>query len=87
MTGVQAFCAVSIVVIFGFALIAPMFGAKSPEVSMVEIVKSIMLLLVGYFFGSSSSSAKKDDALNAIAMAPTPTPDPMPAVPTDPPKE
>jgi hypothetical protein len=65
---------------------------------MVDTLKNVLLILVGFLFGSSASGAKKDDTINAIAMTPTPppivvppvvppTPDPTLAVPTEPAKE
>ena len=48
--------------------IAP--GAQAIAAPMIEVLKAIILILIGFLFGSSASSSKKDDALAAAASTP-----------------
>ena len=55
--------------------------AKEIIVPMIEVLKNIMLLLVGFLFGTSVSSAKKDDQNAALVAQVVPTNSPPPAPP------
>lgn len=77
MPYLQAFAAALILICFFAVLFLVLLikideGGKEIAMPMIEVLKNIVLLLVGFLFGTSVSSAKKDDtiAVQAASLAP-----------------
>jgi len=84
MPWLQAICALIILVCF-FGIVFLLLLRTTPVADdvkdivmpMIEVLKAIILILIGFLFGSSANSAKKDEqnaALTAQIVAPPPTP-------------
>lgn len=85
MPWLQAGAAMLILIAFFAALFTVLLrpiaaDARDIAAPMIEVLKAVVLILVGFLFGTSVSSAKKDDANAAltaqIVAAPTPPPAP-----------
>lgn len=72
------FITFAIVIIISFFIRIPVDG---PLGQLLEVLKNIVLLMVGFYFGSSKSSQKKDEAIiGQMAPAKNPPNTPVEAV-------
>lgn len=100
MPWLQAAAAMLILLCFFAALFTVLLrpiaaDARDIAAPMIEVLKAVVLILVGFLFGTSVSSAKKDDANAALTaqivatpapaspLAPAPPTDPLPVLPTN----
>ena len=67
MPQIQRRAAAAFIALYAVVMLAPMFGWKPADPPMVENLKNIMLILIGWLWGSSANGVKKDDALIAKA--------------------
>lgn len=63
------FITFAIVIMLAFFVKIPVDG---PLGQLIEVLKNIVLIMVGFYFGSSAGSKSKDDALIKNAAPPTP---------------
>ena len=75
MPWLQAIAAMVILISFFGVLFLVLLRPIAPDAQaiaapMIEVLKAIILILIGFLFGSSASSSKKDDALAAAASTP-----------------
>lgn len=88
MPWLQAGAAMLILVAFFAALFTVLLrpiaaDARDIAAPMIEVLKAVVLILVGFLFGTSVSSAKKDDANAALTAQIVATPA-LPAPPVAP---
>lgn len=81
--------AIGIFALFAATVLLPYFqdvptgAATNLILTTSEILKAVLLLVVGYFFGTSQSSARKDEVI-AAQVAPVPVAPAAPAQPVGP---
>lgn len=83
MPWLQAAAAMLILLCFFAALFTVLLrpiaaDARDIAAPMIEVLKAVVLILVGFLFGTSVSSAKKDDANAALTAQIVATPAPVP---------
>lgn len=82
MPWLQAIAAMLILISFFGVLFLVLLHPIAPDAQaiaspMIEVLKAIILILIGFLFGSSASSSKKDDALANAAASATPLSEPV----------
>ena len=50
--------------IFRVILLREVKAESSVEISIIECIKGILFLIIGFYFGSSSGSKKKEEIMN-----------------------
>jgi protein-S-isoprenylcysteine O-methyltransferase Ste14 len=60
MPYMQAFAVVVVLLGFFGAYFAPMIWSNKPDPALVETIKSIVLILIGFLFGTSAQSMHSD---------------------------
>lgn len=73
---VQAIAAGLILALFAVLAVGPMLGLSKGDQTLVETVKAVVLILVGFLYGTSVSGGKKDETI--AAMAPQQPKEPAP---------
>jgi len=62
---VQRRAAYAFIALYAVVMIGPMAGWHAADPQMVENLKNVTLILIGWLWGSSANGAKKDDTIAA----------------------
>ena len=75
MPQVQRTAAYAFILIYAVVMIGPMMGWKPADPQMVENLKNVTLILIGWLWGSSALNGKKDETIAAqLPQQPKDTP-------------
>jgi len=62
---VQRRAAYAFILLYAVVMVGPMVGWKPADPQMVENLKNVTLILIGWLWGSSANGAKKDETIAA----------------------